>query len=86
VRIETGSGKREGGARAAVEAVRAAARLMAARDADALVTAPVSKRALRLGGYLRHRGQGHGPGWQHEGGHARRRARASGRRRRPLII
>lgn len=39
------------GARAAVEAVRTAARLMAARDADALVTAPVSKQALRLGGY-----------------------------------
>jgi 4-phospho-D-threonate 3-dehydrogenase / 4-phospho-D-erythronate 3-dehydrogenase len=39
------------GARAAVEAVRAAARLMAARDADALVTAPVSKQALQLGGY-----------------------------------
>jgi 4-hydroxythreonine-4-phosphate dehydrogenase len=39
------------GARAAVEAVRTAARLMAERSADALVTAPVSKEALRLGGY-----------------------------------
>ena len=39
------------GARAAVEAVRAAAGLMAGPDADALVTAPVSKEALRLGGY-----------------------------------
>ena len=39
------------GARAAVAAVRTATRLMAARDADALVTAPVSKQALRLGGY-----------------------------------
>jgi len=39
------------GARAAVEAVAAAARLMARQDADALVTAPVSKEALRLGGY-----------------------------------
>src|SRR6266536_3545120 len=39
------------GARAAVAAARAAARLMAADEADALVTAPVSKEALRLGGY-----------------------------------
>lgn len=39
------------GARAAVEAVRTAARLMAEHAADALVTAPVSKEALRLGGY-----------------------------------
>jgi len=39
------------GARAAVEAVRTALRLMAGKDADALVTAPVSKEALRLGGY-----------------------------------
>jgi 4-hydroxythreonine-4-phosphate dehydrogenase len=39
------------GARAAVEAVRTAARLMAERSAGALVTAPVSKEALRLGGY-----------------------------------
>src|SRR5262249_1028268 len=39
------------GARAAVAAVRTATRLMAARDADALVTAPASKQALRLGGY-----------------------------------
>ncbi len=39
------------GARAAVAAARAAARLMAGDEADALVTAPVSKEALRLGGY-----------------------------------
>jgi 4-phospho-D-threonate 3-dehydrogenase / 4-phospho-D-erythronate 3-dehydrogenase len=39
------------GARSAVEAVRTAAGLMAEQDADALVTAPVSKQALRLGGY-----------------------------------
>lgn len=39
------------GATAAVEAVRTAARLMAEHAADALVTAPVSKEALRLGGY-----------------------------------
>jgi 4-phospho-D-threonate 3-dehydrogenase / 4-phospho-D-erythronate 3-dehydrogenase len=39
------------GARAAVEAVTMAARLMAEQDADALVTAPISKEALRLGGY-----------------------------------
>jgi 4-phospho-D-threonate 3-dehydrogenase / 4-phospho-D-erythronate 3-dehydrogenase len=39
------------GARAAVEAVRTAARLMAEQAADALVTAPVSKEALRLGGF-----------------------------------
>jgi 4-phospho-D-threonate 3-dehydrogenase / 4-phospho-D-erythronate 3-dehydrogenase len=39
------------GARAAVQAAAAAVRLMAGRDAGALVTAPVSKEALRLGGY-----------------------------------
>ena len=39
------------GGRAAVTAVREAARLMAAGDGDALVTAPVSKQALRLAGY-----------------------------------
>jgi 4-hydroxythreonine-4-phosphate dehydrogenase len=39
------------GGRAAVEAVAAAVRLMAGQGADALVTAPVSKEALRLGGY-----------------------------------
>jgi 4-hydroxythreonine-4-phosphate dehydrogenase len=39
------------GGRAAVTAVREAARLMAAGDGDALVTAPVSKEALRLAGY-----------------------------------
>jgi 4-phospho-D-threonate 3-dehydrogenase / 4-phospho-D-erythronate 3-dehydrogenase len=39
------------GARAAVEAVRTAAGLMAEQKADALVTAPVSKEALRLGGF-----------------------------------
>jgi 4-hydroxythreonine-4-phosphate dehydrogenase len=39
------------GARAAVEAVRTAAGLMSEQGADALVTAPVSKQALRLGGY-----------------------------------
>jgi len=39
------------GARAAVEAATAAVALMAGRDADVLVTAPVSKQALRLGGY-----------------------------------
>jgi 4-phospho-D-threonate 3-dehydrogenase / 4-phospho-D-erythronate 3-dehydrogenase len=39
------------GGRAAVAAVREAARLMAAGDGDALVTAPVSKEALRLAGY-----------------------------------
>src|SRR5262245_63873803 len=39
------------GARAAVEAAAAAVALMAGRDADVLVTAPVSKQALRLGGY-----------------------------------
>jgi len=39
------------GGRAAVTAVREAARLVAAGDADALVTAPVSKEALRLAGY-----------------------------------
>jgi 4-hydroxythreonine-4-phosphate dehydrogenase len=38
------------GGRAAVAAVREAARLMAAGDGDALVTAPVSKEALRLAG------------------------------------
>ena len=32
-------------------AVREAARLVAAGDGDALVTAPVSKEALRLAGY-----------------------------------
>ena len=39
------------GAQAAVKAVAAAAALMAWGEADALVTAPVSKEALRLGGY-----------------------------------
>ncbi len=39
------------GARAAVQAAAAAVRLVADGDADALVTAPVSKEALRLGGY-----------------------------------
>jgi 4-hydroxythreonine-4-phosphate dehydrogenase len=39
------------GARAAVKAVAAAVSLMAWEEADALVTAPVSKEALRLGGY-----------------------------------
>jgi 4-phospho-D-threonate 3-dehydrogenase / 4-phospho-D-erythronate 3-dehydrogenase len=39
------------GARAAVAAVQTAVRLMAEHGADALVTAPVSKEALRLGGY-----------------------------------
>ena len=39
------------GGRAAVAAVREAARLVAAGDGDALVTAPVSKEALRLAGY-----------------------------------
>ena len=39
------------GARAAVEAATAAVALMAGRDADVLVTGPVSKEALRLGGY-----------------------------------
>jgi 4-phospho-D-threonate 3-dehydrogenase / 4-phospho-D-erythronate 3-dehydrogenase len=39
------------GARAAVQAAAAAVRLMAGQDAGALVTAPVSKEALRLGGY-----------------------------------
>jgi 4-phospho-D-threonate 3-dehydrogenase / 4-phospho-D-erythronate 3-dehydrogenase len=39
------------GARAAVAAVRAAARLLARKEADALVTAPVSKEAMRLAGY-----------------------------------
>jgi 4-hydroxythreonine-4-phosphate dehydrogenase len=39
------------GAHAAVAAVRAATRWMAEQAADALVTAPVSKEALRLGGY-----------------------------------
>jgi 4-hydroxythreonine-4-phosphate dehydrogenase len=39
------------GGHAAVSAVRAAARLVAAGDGDALVTAPVSKEALRLAGY-----------------------------------
>ena len=39
------------GGRAAVSAVREAARLVAAGDGDALVTAPVSKEALRLAGY-----------------------------------
>lgn len=39
------------GARAAVKAVAAAVSLMAWGEADALVTAPVSKEALRLGGY-----------------------------------
>jgi len=39
------------GGHAAVTAVREAARLMAAGDGDALVTAPVSKEALRLAGY-----------------------------------
>ena len=39
------------GGRAAVTAVREAARLVAAGDGDALVTAPVSKEALRLAGY-----------------------------------
>ena len=39
------------GGRAAVTAVREAARLAAAGDGDALVTAPVSKEALRLAGY-----------------------------------
>ena len=39
------------GGRAAVAAVREAARLVAAGGGDALVTAPVSKEALRLAGY-----------------------------------
>ncbi|HEX7268659.1 MAG TPA: 4-hydroxythreonine-4-phosphate dehydrogenase PdxA, partial [Streptosporangiaceae bacterium] len=39
------------GARAAVKAVAAAVNLMAWGEAGALVTAPVSKEALRLGGY-----------------------------------
>jgi 4-hydroxythreonine-4-phosphate dehydrogenase len=39
------------GGRAAATAVREAARLVAAGDGDALVTAPVSKEALRLAGY-----------------------------------
>jgi 4-phospho-D-threonate 3-dehydrogenase / 4-phospho-D-erythronate 3-dehydrogenase len=39
------------GARAAVAAVQAAARLMAGKDGDVLVTAPVSKEAMRLAGY-----------------------------------
>jgi 4-hydroxythreonine-4-phosphate dehydrogenase len=39
------------GARAAVAAVRAAAALMAGKDGDVLVTAPVSKEAMRLAGY-----------------------------------
>ena len=39
------------GGRAAVTAVREAARRVAAGDGDALVTAPVSKEALRLAGY-----------------------------------
>jgi len=39
------------GGQMAVAAVREAARLMAAGDGDALVTAPVSKEALRLAGY-----------------------------------
>jgi 4-phospho-D-threonate 3-dehydrogenase / 4-phospho-D-erythronate 3-dehydrogenase len=39
------------GGRAAVTAVREAARLVATGDGDALVTAPVSKEALRLAGY-----------------------------------
>jgi 4-phospho-D-threonate 3-dehydrogenase / 4-phospho-D-erythronate 3-dehydrogenase len=39
------------GARAAVKAVAAAVALMAWGEAGALVTAPVSKEALRLGGY-----------------------------------
>jgi len=39
------------GGRAAVEAVRSAVELLAAGSADALVTAPVSKEALRLAGY-----------------------------------
>ena len=39
------------GARAAVKAVAAAVALMARGEAGALVTAPVSKEALRLGGY-----------------------------------
>ena len=39
------------GAQAAVKAVAAAVALMARGEADALVTAPVSKEALRLGGY-----------------------------------
>jgi 4-hydroxythreonine-4-phosphate dehydrogenase len=39
------------GGHAAVSAVREAARLVAAGDGDALVTAPVSKEALRLAGY-----------------------------------
>ncbi len=39
------------GGRAAVTAVREAARLVAAGDGDVLVTAPVSKEALRLAGY-----------------------------------
>ena len=39
------------GGQMAVAAVREAARLMAAGDGNALVTAPVSKEALRLAGY-----------------------------------
>ena len=39
------------GARAAVAAAREAVRLMAAGDGDALVTAPVSKEALRLAAF-----------------------------------
>jgi 4-hydroxythreonine-4-phosphate dehydrogenase len=39
------------GGQAAVAAVRAAAALMAGQEGDALVTAPVSKEALRLAGY-----------------------------------
>ncbi len=39
------------GGRAAVAAARAAARLMSGQQADVLVTAPVSKEAIRLAGY-----------------------------------
>jgi 4-hydroxythreonine-4-phosphate dehydrogenase len=49
-RVPVGRASAEGG-RAAVEAVRSAVQLLAAGAADALVTAPVSKEALRLAGY-----------------------------------
>ena len=48
--VPRGRPSAEGG-QAAVASVRAAARLMAGGAADALVTAPVSKEALRLAGY-----------------------------------
>jgi len=48
--VPRGRASAEGG-QAAVASVREAARLMASGAADALVTAPVSKEALRLAGY-----------------------------------